>query len=116
MESMSEENWPPVAKSRTPQKIAVAAACQLCHNSKKVMGGPFLMRPDSSSGGGGDLLPLPTAWTTDGPKPRIWKPNPSAESGIFTVLGTRGGKIGKLIQHDFDNVSLLSCTHKACTD
>lgn len=67
---------------------------------QKGEGGLFLTKPDSSNGRGGDPLPLPTAWTTEGPKPRIWKPNPSAESGIFTVLGTREGRVGKMIQDD----------------
>ncbi len=98
MESMSGENWPHVAKSRTPPNTGVAAARQLGRSNRKVTGGLSLMKPDSLSGGGGDLLPLPTAWTTEGPKPRIWKPNPSAESGIFTVLGRRERKIGNLIQ------------------
>lgn len=96
MESKSGENWPCVAKSRTPTEAGVAAAYQLCRNNRKVTGGLFfLMEADSSSYGGDDLLPLPTAWTTEGPKPRIWKPNPSAESGIFTVLGRRQGKANR---------------------
>jgi hypothetical protein len=33
-----------------------------------------------------NVSPLPTACTTEGPKPLIWKPSPSAESGILTVL------------------------------
>lgn len=107
MESMSKENWPHVAKSRTSSKTGVAAAYQLCRNNRKVMGGPFLLKADSSSGGGADLLPLPTAWTTEGPKPRIWKPNPSAESGIFTVLGARWGQTEKLMQADFDIIALI---------
>lgn len=65
------------------------------------------MKLGSSSVGGGDALPLPTAWTTEGPKPRIWKPNPSAESGIFTVLETRRGKMEKLKQDDCDKISIV---------
>lgn len=78
------------AKSRTPPKAGVAAARQLCHNNKEVMERLLLMRPDSSSGGNCNLLPLPTAWTTEGPNPRIWNPKPSAESGIFIVLEMKG--------------------------
>lgn len=103
MESKSGENWPCVAKSRTPTEAGVAAAYQLCRNNRKVTGGLFLTEADGSSCEGNDPLPLPTAWTTEGPKPRIWKPNPSAESAIFTVLGRRQGQIGKLIQDDTDN-------------
>lgn len=36
MESMSRENEPHVAKSRTPTELAVAAAYQLCGNNRKV--------------------------------------------------------------------------------
>lgn len=36
MESMSKENEPHVAKSRTPTELAVAAAYQLCGNNRKV--------------------------------------------------------------------------------
>lgn len=35
MESMSRENEPRVAKSRTPSELAVAAAYQLCGNNRK---------------------------------------------------------------------------------
>lgn len=38
MESMSRENEPRVAKSRTPAELAVAAAYQLCGNNRKVAG------------------------------------------------------------------------------
>lgn len=38
MESMSRENEPRVAKSRTPAELAVAAASQLCGNNRKVAG------------------------------------------------------------------------------
>ncbi|KAL0599279.1 putative uncharacterized protein C8orf44, partial [Plecturocebus cupreus] len=41
-----------------------------------------------------NILPLPTACTTEGPNPRIWKPSPSAESGIFTVLNQSENKAG----------------------
>lgn len=75
--------------THTP-KAGVAAARQLCHNNKEVMERLLLMRPDSSSGGNCNLLPLPTAWTTEGPNPRIWNPKPSAESGILIVLEMKG--------------------------
>lgn len=46
MESMSRENEPRVAKSRTPAELAVAAAYQLCGNNREVAGAhppaPFL--------------------------------------------------------------------------
>lgn len=36
MESMSRENEPHVAKSRTPTTLTMAAAYQLCSNNRKV--------------------------------------------------------------------------------
>lgn len=47
MESMSRENEPRVAKSRTPAKLAMAAASQLCGNNRKVAGAhPPFLSPD----------------------------------------------------------------------
>lgn len=66
---------------------------------------------ERSSGGSGALLPLPTAWTTEGPKPRIWNPNPSAESGIFTVLDTGMRHCIKTILHEFDSSSMRVTLH-----
>lgn len=41
MERKSGENWPCVAKSRTPTEAGVAAAYQLCRNNREVTGGLF---------------------------------------------------------------------------
>lgn len=46
MESMSRENEPHVAKSRTPTELAVAAAYQLCGNNRKVKSRPLILPPD----------------------------------------------------------------------
>lgn len=51
MESMSRENEPHVAKSRTPTELAVAAAYQLCSNNLKVaeVQPPFALYPDRTT-------------------------------------------------------------------